>query len=319
MKIIKRLGKIFDPSDYDLVSNGVGYAQSPQVLVRSDCLRIYFSTRSQDSDGKFVSHVAYVDMTHDLGAVLNVSEHQVLAPGALGCFDEHGIFPFHVMPVNNLVYAYTCGWSRRVSVSVETAVGLAVSEDHGDTFKRIGPGPIFAASLKEPFLVGDAFVRHYRSKFHMWYIFGKEWKSFSEENPPDRIYKIAQTTSPDGFQWVPGEGKQIIADVLGPEESQALPTVIELGGRFHMFFCYRESFDFRSANGRGYRLGYAISDDLITWHRKDETMSLNDSEEQWDSDMKCYPHVFEANDRCFLLYNGNEFGRRGFGAMELSP
>jgi hypothetical protein len=33
--------------------------------------------------------------------------------------------------------------------------------------------------------------------------------------------------------------------------------------------------------------------------------------------MKCYPHLFEVNEKIFILYNGNEFGRFGFGAAEL--
>ena len=33
--------------------------------------------------------------------------------------------------------------------------------------------------------------------------------------------------------------------------------------------------------------------------------------------MLCYPHVFEVKDKIFLLYNGNEFGKFGFGLAEL--
>jgi hypothetical protein len=33
----------------------------------------------------------------------------------------------------------------------------------------------------------------------------------------------------------------------------------------------------------------------------------------WDSDMLCYPNLFEREGHTYLLYNGNEFGRHGFG------
>ena len=36
-------------------------------------------------------------------------------------------------------------------------------------------------------------------------------------------------------------------------------------------------------------------------------------EGDWDSDMLCYPHAFEYRGNVYLLYNGNEFGRHGFG------
>jgi hypothetical protein len=29
--------------------------------------------------------------------------------------------------------------------------------------------------------------------------------------------------------------------------------------------------------------------------------------------MLCYPNLFECDGRTYLLYNGNEFGRHGFG------
>ena len=47
------------------------------------------------------------------------------------------------------------------------------------------------------------------------------------------------------------------------------PSVIEISGRYHMFFCYRESFDFRKSKGRGYRIGHAWSDDMCNWTRDD--------------------------------------------------
>lgn len=313
----RRLGRIFDPRDHAFLEGSVGYAQSPQVLVLDDYLRIYFSTRIADVTGKFISHVAYVDMTKDFKTILDISRHEVISQGGLGCFDEHGIFPFHVAAIDNAIYAYTNGWSRRSSVSVETGIGLAVSHDEGRTFVRIGPGPIVTASLNEPFLVGDGFVRRFHSKFHMWYIFGKEWKSSATSAGPERIYKIAHATSGDGMNWSTGKGKQLISDSLGPDESQALPTVIEFGGKYHMFFCYRESFDFRHSVGRGYRLGYAVSEDLFSWQRCDDELIFDSPFEDWDCEMQCYPHIFESDQKIFLLYNGNEFGKYGFGALEL--
>ena len=33
--------------------------------------------------------------------------------------------------------------------------------------------------------------------------------------------------------------------------------------------------------------------------------------------MLCYPHAFELRGKVYLLYNGNEFGRYGFGLAVL--
>lgn len=317
MKWVKH-GKVFDPTQHQLPNGCVQFAQSPQALVFDDFVRIYFSTRAVDpTNGKYLSNIVFVDMKKNLHDVIRVSDQTVIPLGGLGCFDEHGIFPMNVMRHGDAVYGYTCGWNRRVSVSVDTGIGLAISRDDGLTFRRIGDGPVLAASQYEPCLVGDGFVKVIDGVFHMWYIFGTGWKKYAAEAAPDRTYKIGHATSNDGIEWVKEEERRIIPDRIGPDESQALPTVIGIGNRYHMFFCYRESFDFRKTKGRGYRIGHAWSDDLVNWTRDDESPLLEGTAGEWDSDMQCYPHVFECDGKVCLLYNGNEFGRYGFGLAEL--
>ena len=153
-----KLGKIFDPTEHRLQNNCLEFAQSPQALVLSDRVRIYFSTRERDSVGKYLSHVAFVDFDKNMQNIIGVSNHTVIELGELGCFDEHGIFPFNVVRDGNRVLAYTTGWNRKVSVSVDASIGLAISHDDGLTFQKYGKGPVLAASLNEPFFVGDAFV-----------------------------------------------------------------------------------------------------------------------------------------------------------------
>lgn len=314
----QKLGKIFDPTQHNLPNGCVQFAQSPQTLVFDNFIRIYFSTRALDPhNGKYLSHIAFVDMTKDFQTVIQVSDNTVIPLGNLGCFDEHGIFPINIVRNGDVLYAYTCGWSRRVSVSVDTGIGLAISHDNGLTFHRYGDGPVLSSSLLEPCLVGDGFVKIIDGTFHMWYIFGKGWKQYNPKSPPDRTYKIGHAISRDGLTWIKEEAHQIINDRLGPDESQALPTVIAIDGRYHMFFCYRQSFDFRQNKNRGYRIGHAWSDDLHHWTRDDDNPELAIHPDEWDSDMQCYPHVFSCNNNVYLLYNGNEFGRYGFGLAKL--
>jgi hypothetical protein len=314
----KKLGKIFDPTQHMLPNDCEQFAQSPQALVFDDFVRIYFSTRAVDKrNGKYLSHIAFVDMHKNLCDVIRVADKTVIPLGAMGCFDEHGIFPMNVVHHGDTILGYTCGWSRRVSVSVDTAIGLAISRDNGLTFQRLGDGPVLAASLHEPCLVGDGFVKVIGGTFHMWYIFGTGWKKYTADAPPDRTYKIGHAVSKDGINWEKEEARQIISDCLGPDESQALPAVIEIAGRHHMFFCYRQSFDFRKNKDRGYHIGHAYSDDLNNWTRSDEDPLFGGSPGEWDSDMQCYPNVFECDGKIYLLYNGNEFGRCGFGIAVL--
>ena len=52
-----------------------------------------------------------------------------------------------------------------------------------------------------------------------------------------------------GTSCVPKKPIASISDRLDQEESQALPTVIAIDGIYHMFFCYRQSVDFRGEPG----------------------------------------------------------------------
>jgi hypothetical protein len=311
-----KLGQIFDPTDHALLNGCAEFAQSPQALVCAKFVRVYFSTRQRDGPGKYLSHVSFVDFDRKLSRVLGVAKHVVIELGGLGCFDEHGIFPMNPMRDGNRVLAYTTGWNRKVSVSVDSSIGLAVSTDDGCTFQKMGAGPIVTSSLYEPFLIADAFVSIHGGTYHMWYIYGTAWSAATSGDPADRIYKIGHATSSDGVAWQK-ENKQLIGDKLGSSECQALPTVLRFDEKYHMFFCYRQQFGFRKEREGAYRIGYAFSDDLATWVRDDHRAGIDVSPNGWDSDMQCYPNVFECDGQIYLLYNGNEFGRHGFGLARL--
>lgn len=316
MKWEKR-GRVFNPQDYKINGEALEFAQSPQVLCFNSFIRIFFSTRVRDKIGKYLSIVAYVDFTPDFSEVIKVSQHEIIPLGQLGCYDEHGIFPLHVFKDNQEILGFIGGWNRRVSVMIDGAIGLAKSTDSGETFQRIGDGPILGPNLKEPFLVADPFVAKNDELYHMWYIFGDIWTYCYKFKQPERIYKIAHATSVNAIDWE-REGDFIIPEVFSKEECQALPTVVKIHNRYHMYFCFRYATDFRNKE-RGYRLGHAYSDNLKDWIRDDNMLNLykSDDETDWDSGMLCYPHTFQYSNKIYMLYNGNEFGKYGFGLAEL--
>jgi len=311
-----KLGQIFDFEKSPFAQRFISHAQSPQAIVFDDFVRIYFTTRIKDTPTSFISVPQYADYTKDFKTIIDYSKTDIISQGKLGCFDEHGIFPFSPIKVNNQIYAYTSGWTRRVSVDVDSAIGLAVSEDGGKSFERLGDGPVLTSSLQEPFLVIDGFVRQFNNIFYMFYIFGKKWCEPTNVHPAERVYKIAYATSCDGINWEKAN-RSIISDIIDENECQALPTVIKIRDRYHMYFCYRDMLGFRNEKNKGYRIGYAYSFDLENWTRDDEQGGISLSETGWDSEMMCYPNIFEIDGDIYLLYNGNKFGKNGFGLAKL--
>lgn len=313
--IWEKIGKVFNPLEHALPNKCVSYAQAPQAFEFEDHFRVYFSAREKDTSTTYISHVCYAEITKDFRSVKTLSSEPVLKRGETGTYDEHGVFPLHVFHHNSRILGYISGWYRRQSVPADSAIGLAESFDGGQTFSRLGPGPIIGPNLHEPFLIADPFVLCANNTFHMWYVFGKKW--ITGNQTPERLYTIGHATSPDGVTWA-RDGRQTLSNVFEEEEEcQAFPTVCYINGMYHMYFCFRHATDFRTNPDRSYRLGYAYSEDLMTWIRNDALGGLDVSENGWDSDMICYPNFFQSQDGLFLLYNGNQFGREGFGAARL--
>jgi hypothetical protein len=108
----------------------------------------------------------------------------------------------------------------------------------------------------------------------------------------------------------------LIEDVLEENECQASADVFFYKGKYHMFFSYRYNLNFREI-GRGYKIGYASSNDLINWKRDDKKAGMEISESGWDSESVSYPYIFELNNNLYMLHQGNEIGRFGFGLAQL--
>jgi len=72
-------------------------------------------------------------------------------------------------------------------------------------------------------------------------------------------------------------------------------------------------FSYRSGSGEKYRIGYAKSTDGGNWTRELENSGIDVSVDGWDSEMICYPYIFEYEGQKFMLYNGNGHGKSGIG------
>ena len=54
-------------------------------------------------------------------------------------------------------------------------------------------------------------------------------------------------------------------------------------------------------------------EDGINFTRLDEAAGIEPSDHGWDRDMQGYPHIFDYDDRRYMIYNGNNFGQTGLG------
>lgn len=310
-----KLGKAFSPQEIsgrDWLSE---FAQAPATLLFDDFVRVYFSCRPPvDQNGQYVSYSAFVDLDRaDLFRIRRVAEQPILGLGGLGEFDEFGTYPVSVIRDAGEVRAYYAGWTRCESVPFNVAIGVAASRDGGETFTRLGNGPVLSYTPDEPFVLSGPKIRRYNGRWQLFYIAGRKWKMVDGRAEP--VYKIRMATSLDGIHW-DKLNKDLIESRVEEDEAQASPDVFFANGKYHMFFCYRYSANYRGRE-YGYRIGYASSTNLLDWVRDDTKAGIDVSETGWDSEMISYPHVFELDGKIYMAYLGNQVGRHGFGLAVL--
>lgn len=311
----KKIGKIFDPTEYKSKSWMREFAQAPSVLIFDTFIRVYFSTRpTPDKNGQYISYSAFIDLNrNNLSEIVNISKKPIVGLGERGTFDEFGVYPVSVIRKNDKVLAYYGGWTRCESVPFNVAIGLATSNNQGKTFKKAGSGPILSYSFDEPFIISGPKIRIFNNRWYLWYIAGKKW--ILDNGKPEPVYRIRMATSKDGINW-DKLGKNVITVKVEKNECQASPDVFYYRNIYHMLFCYRYSLNYRGKE-KGYRIGYAHSKDLVHWIRDDTQAGIDVSPTGWDSEMIAYPHVFELDNALYMLYNGNQVGKSGFGLAQL--
>lgn len=283
------------------------YATCPTPFWREDgTLRIFVQCR----DEKNIGRIGYVDVNpDDPREILAVSEAPVLDAGRPGAFDDNGVFQTSVVrSPEGQVFLYYVGFELCHQIRYRLLTGLAVSDDDGETFRRVKTTPVLERSPEELHFRCGPYVIFHEGEYHMWYIAGSDWEVI--DGKPMPLYNLRYIKSQDGVNW-PAWGQVVLDIDPAREHGFGRPYILRDRSGFKMFYSIR---------GRvppAYYLGYAESPDGLTWTRKDDEMNLHTSSGHWDSDSVEYSAIVEHAGRTFCFYNGNDFGVTGFGVAEL--
>lgn len=293
-----KLGRIFDPvvlSDQKLFASLM-----PMVNILdsvSDLVRIYYSPRDELNR----SQLQYIDIDlKNPSKILSSSSRPLISPGKRGTFDDSGVTPGSIVKVGNRILFYYTGWSLTQTVPFNNSIGVAVYDENGE-FVRLGDGPILTRTLMEPYSCASPFVMFDKGIYRMWYASMDKW----EDTPsgPKHFYDIKYAESEDGITWSRHAHRAITYE--GADEyAFGRPCVIKEGGVYRMWYSYR---------GESYRIGYAESSDGVNWKRMDSEAGIDVSADGWDSEMIEYPFVMRYKGDLWMFYNGNQFGKSGFG------
>lgn len=300
-------GLIFEPiTEFDW--NAKGYASVPTAYkVSEDILRIYYTAR--DNNNK--TNISYIEVeSGNPEKILYIHEKSVLNFGKIGMFDDCGAMVSHVIDVGNEVWMYYIGWNVRNTIAYHNSIGLAISKDGGVTFKKFSEGPLFDRTYKEPYFNAAPFVLKDDGIWKMWYLSNTDWAEYEGKSEP--FYHIKYAESENGIDWK-REGKVAIDYKDKNECGIVRACVLKDKDTYKMWYAHRNLQDYRTDKKSSYRIGYAESDDGIDWVRKDNEVGIDVSDSGWDSEMIEYPFVYDHNGKKYMIYNGNTFGKTGFG------
>lgn len=301
----EKRGQIFSPeNNFEWM---ISHAANPVPYILDEdkqIVRVFFTCRN----AKNISHIGFVDVDFlNSFKVCNISQKPVVQPGALGLFDDSGSAMGYLIEKDSEIFLFYLGWNLKVTVPWLNTIGLAKASSVNSEFKKYSMAPLLDRSNEDPYSISYPSILLDNGKYKMWYGSNLSWGV--DQSEMQHVIKYAE--SDDLITWV-RKGQVHIPLIHENEYALSKPWVIKSGNIFKMWYSYR-------ANGKikTYRIGYAESLDSQNWIRKDDEVNIDISLTGWDSEMICYPSVFTLKNKLYMLYNGNGYGKTGFGIAQL--
>lgn len=292
----EKLGLIYEVNhDHPLL---LTHASNPLAMhLRDDIFRVFYSGRDQHNK----SSVGSVDIDICSLNVIRVSKKPLINYGPEDSFYSHGI------SIGNLYegrgrkkFILFMAWQIRDGGHWRGDIGRLELSNDGNLI--LNPEVPFMKSDKiDPISLSYPHVEYHEGLYKMWYGSTINWTSQNGE----MVHVIKYATSKDAEVWK--KHGVAIPFQLGVAQAFSRPTVIIDESGYHMWYSYRDGTD------RKYRIGYSTSDDGLEWFNHLDKVGITVSKKGWDSEMICYPFVFDHKGEQYMLYNGNDYGKYGFG------
>lgn len=298
----KKIGLIFDAEKYANKEWFHNSALTPQPFrLNEKTLRVFAGFR--DVEG--VSRIGYVDIASgNPKTVLVVSAKPVIDIGRDGCFDDNGVIMGDVAEGPDGIYLFYVGFQRVKKAKFLAFSGAAISEDGGNSFRRISESPILDRAQFQSTIGAIHTARYENGMWRFWFARGDGWEIV--KGIPYPQYHICYTETKDLFN-IPRASTTCV-EAVSPEYRIGRPKVYVLNDGTYVMYAtkgtiygeYSPAF-FRSADG-------------ISWERDDSSLGIATSDSGWDSEALCYPSLIIDGDNTLMIYNGNKMGFSGFGA-----
>jgi hypothetical protein len=294
-----KLGQIYTPASQGRHPKLLTHAANPlPVHIEGDVYRIFYSGR----DHRNRSSVGAVDMNIVTREIVKDHYEPFFEHGTASDFYVDGVSIGNCYEADGQRYMLFMGWQTPPDGHWRGDVGrLILHPDLTLTLDSTTPfmstDDVDQVSLSYPWV-----EQNEAGDFSMWYGSTLTWNSNNDE----MLHVINFASSADGHHW---ERQGLaIPYALGVAQAFSRPTVVRNSqGLYQMWFSYR------SGTGEKYRIGYAFSQDGKKWELALQETGITVSDQGWDAEMIEYPFILDHQGERYMLYNGNGYGKTGFG------
>jgi hypothetical protein len=300
----QKCGLLYCPSEIDRHPKLLSHAANPlPVALDGDVYRIFFSGRDSYSR----SSVGAVDIDIVRRKVIQEHNKPFFEHGPEGSFFADGVSIGNCYVVNGRQYMLFMGWQSPKGRHWRGDIGRLVMNSNL-ALELDGKKPFLTTNEVDPISLSYPWVLGGEDEgFAMWYGSTTTWDASNGE----MVHVIKFASSIDGHCWT-REGIAVPYE-LGVAQAFSRPTVTrDSQGKYEMWFSYR------SGAGQKYRIGKAVSEDGKAWRLALDEAGIDVSASGWDSEMIEYPFVFDHQGQRYMLYNGNGYGKTGFGLAVLA-
>lgn len=288
-------GRVLNPVELD--SHYTHAAYPVGLHLGSNQWMVYFTMRNQQNQSKIVA--LNFEWTGNKLIPTGTRPNTILESST--DFDKDGISMGNILPMGSEYFIYTLNWNLQSDVPWRNTIGMASASSPAGPFVKQNT-PTIPLSDINPHSMSYPWVIKIDDKYHCYFGSNGIWGP--EKN--DMNHVIKQAISHDGKTWV--QQKETLIGITKERTAVSRPTVIPYGDKYLMLFSAKNT-------QNKYDMHAAISADGNIW--TDIELLIEGQTESWESEERTYPALFTFDNEIYVLYNGNEYGKTGFGLLKL--
>ncbi|MDH5723732.1 MAG: hypothetical protein OEY94_10495 [Alphaproteobacteria bacterium] len=283
----------------------------PTAISLGDVIRVYGAFWDENNYGR----LGYVDLdANDPSKVIEFSRKPILDDAPQGLFDCDGVTPLSIVKEDDELRIYYAGWQKFNQTDKRYTIftGLVISYDNGLTFQRFSNDPVIGPRTDKETVRTGGFTQIFQgnnASEHVW----RTWiathvKDVDLNGKVTPAYNLETMISKDGKEW-PDKQEVVFPikenEILGYGRSAIWKD--DVVGKF------KGLFSVRSWDARYYGIYYSESYDGLEWDELslDNRMSFSVSDTCDNQSEVCFPSLIHQDNRIFMFYNGNDFGKEG--------